>query len=391
MNKGKVTIIGAGFVGMSMATLFAKHNQVHIYDINEDVIDSINRQESPVYDLSISNYFERYINNISASSQICDIPNNSDFYIVSISTDYDKDSNLLNVSGVDETIKLILDLNKEAMIIIKSTVPIGFTDGMKIKYQSNNIIFSPEFLREGSALEDNLNPSRIIIGGDEINSKLFVETLLKCTQKNNPPLIYMKANEAESVKLFSNAFLAMRVAFFNELDTFALASKMSSQKIINGVSMDERIGNYYNNPSFGYGGYCLPKDSKQLLANFKSIPQDLIQSIIESNKKRKSYMVEVIINKNCKNVGIYKLSMKKGSKNFKESAILDIINELQNHKVNISIYDPSVNKRSVNNAAVISDLSSFKKKSDIIIANRFDDELKDVSDKVFTRDVFREN
>ena len=390
MNKHKVTIIGAGFVGMSMGTLLAKNCKVMIYDIDKDVVNKINAYQSPVYDKSISMYFDKYKENISATNNISDIPYNSQFFIIATPTDYDQSSGLLDVSNVESGIELALKVNENAIIIIKSTVPIGFTENAIKKYKTKNIIFSPEFLREGTALEDNLNPSRIIIGGGELTSKSFVSELLNSINIQNPHIIYMTSSEAESVKLFSNTFLAMRVAFFNELDTYALATNMSSKKIIIGVCADERIGNYYNNPSFGYGGYCLPKDSKQLLANFESIPQDLIKSIISSNAKRKNFIAKEIAKKKIKNVGIYKLSMKTNSKNSKESAILEIIQVLLSEKINVVVYDPDF-EGSLKNVKFTNNLQNFKESSDLIITNRIDTALDDVSSKVFSRDIFKEN
>ena len=390
MNKRKVTIIGAGFVGMSMGTLLAKNCKVMIYDIDKDVVNKINAYQSPVYDKSISMYFDKYKENISATNNISDIPYNSQFFIIATPTDYDESSGLLDVSNVESGIELALKVNENAIIIIKSTVPIGFTENATKKYKTKNIIFSPEFLREGTALEDNLNPSRIIIGGGELTSKSFVSELSNSINIQNPHIIYMTSSEAESVKLFSNTFLAMRVAFFNELDTYALATNMSSKKIIIGVCADERIGNYYNNPSFGYGGYCLPKDSKQLLANFESIPQDLIKSIISSNAKRKNFIAKEIAKKKIKNVGIYKLSMKTNSKNSKESAILEIIQVLLSEKINVVVYDPDF-EGSLKNVKFTNNLQNFKESSDLIITNRIDTALDDVLDKVFSRDIFKEN
>ena len=390
MNKHKVTIIGAGFVGMSMGTLLAKNSKVMIYDIDKDVVNKINAYESPVYDKSIAMYFDKYKENISATNNISDIPYNSQFFIIATPTDYDESSGLLDVSNVESGIELALKVNENAIIIIKSTVPIGFTENATKKYKTKNIIFSPEFLREGTALEDNLNPSRIIIGGGELTSKSFVSELSNSINIQNPHIIYMTSSEAESVKLFSNTFLAMRVAFFNELDTYALATNMSSKKIIIGVCADERIGNYYNNPSFGYGGYCLPKDSKQLLANFESIPQDLIKSIISSNAKRKNFIAKEIAKKKIKNVGIYKLSMKTNSKNSKESAILEIIQVLLSEKINVVVYDPDF-EGSLKNVKFTNNLQNFKESSDLIITNRIDTALDDVLDKVFSRDIFKEN
>ena len=390
MNKRKVTIIGAGFVGMSMGTLLAKNCKVMIYDIDKDVVNKINAYQSPVYDKSISMYFDKYKENISATNNISDIPYNSQFFIIATPTDYDESSGLLDVSNVESGIELALKVNENAIIIIKSTVPIGFTENATKKYKTKNIIFSPEFLREGTALEDNLNPSRIIIGGGELTSKSFVSELSNSINIQNPHIIYMTSSEAESVKLFSNTFLAMRVAFFNELDTYALATNMSSKKIIIGVCADERIGNYYNNPSFGYGGYCLPKDSKQLLANFESIPQDLIKSIISSNAKRKNFIAKEIAKKKIKNVGIYKLSMKTNSKNSKESAILEIIQVLLSEKINVLVYDPDF-EGSLKNVKFTNNLQNFKESSDLIITNRIDTALDDVLDKVFSRDIFKEN
>ena len=390
MNKRKVTIIGAGFVGMSMGTLLAKNCKVMIYDIDKDVVNKINAYQSPVYDKSISMYFDKYKENISATNNISDIPYNSQFFIIATPTDYDESSGLLDVSNVESGIELALKVNENAIIIIKSTVPIGFTENATKKYKTKNIIFSPEFLREGTALEDNLNPSRIIIGGGELTSKSFVSELSNSINIQNPHIIYMTSSEAESVKLFSNTFLAMRVAFFNELDTYALATNMSSKKIIIGVCADERIGNYYNNPSFGYGGYCLPKDSKQLLANFESIPQDLIKSIISSNAKRKNFIAKEIAKKKIKNVGIYKLSMKTNSKNSKESAILEIIQVLRSEKINVLVYDPDF-EGSLKNVKFTNNLQNFKESSDLIITNRIDTALDDVLDKVFSRDIFKEN
>lgn len=386
-NKN-ITIVGAGYVGLSLAVLFSEKHHVVIYDINESVINIIKENQSPIKDKDIEMYFQKNLPcNIEATSNKDQAYENSDFIIVCVPTNFSENTNSFDTTIVEHVIKDALN-NKNALIVIKSTIPVGFTSEMQKKFNTNRVIYSPEFLREGKALYDNLYPSRIIVGNESKQSNEF-GIILKGSSKlrdSDLNIMNMSSTEAESVKLFSNSYLAMRVAFFNELDSFAYEKEIDSKNIIEGVCLDPRIGSDYNNPSFGYGGYCLPKDTKQLLSLYKSTPQSLISSIVKSNSIRKEYIAQIIINKNPNVVGIYKLSMKKDSDNYRESAILDIINILKTANIKLIIYEPDIKVKSEHQ--IINSLEEFIDACDLIVANRIDSNLYPFKEKVFTRDIY---
>ena len=341
MKKPKICIVGLGYVGTAMAVLLAQKNEVMAYDINQEKVDKINKKISPIKDSKISNYLKKPKLRIQATTDKIEAYENADYIIISTPTNFDAKQNSFDTSSLDKCLKDIHSLNKKALIIIKSTVPIGYTDIKRKKY-SNKIIFSPEFLREGKALQDNLYPTRLIFGDNSVETKKFSVILKNSCLKKNIKVLFISSKEAEAVKLFSNSYLAMRISFFNELDSFSLSNNLETKNIIEGIILDPRIGDDYNNPSFGFGGYCLPKDSKQLLTDFKTIPQSIISSINKSNKKRKKYISDEILKLNPKKIGIYRLAMKQGSDNFRESSILDIINYLKSKKVKLLIYDPNL-------------------------------------------------
>ena len=383
----KITVVGAGYVGLSLATLLSKDNEVVLIDIIKEKLDMIDNRISPIKDKDIEDYFKNKKLNLTTTLDYKKAFIDSKFIIIATPTDYNTETKVFDTKSIEDTIDKIIKVNSNATIIIKSTVPIGYTKNIRKKYNKKNIIFSPEFLREGKALYDNLYPSRIIIGDKSSEAKEFGELLKNSSLKKDVVVKYMDSNEAESVKLFSNTYLALRISYFNELDTFAKKNNLNTKDIIEGVSLDPRIGDFYNNPSFGYGGYCLPKDTKQLLSNYENIPQNLIESIIKSNDTRKHFISEDIINKNPKLVGIYKLSMKKDSENYRQSAILDIINILKDNNIDMIIYDEIIKDNSFNGIKVVNDLKVFKKESNIILANRIDKDLSDVDNKVYTRDI----
>ena len=372
----KIAIAGVGYVGLSLATLLSQYNEVVALDIIEDKVDKINSKISPIEDKYIEKYLRTKKLNLRATLDYKDAFCNADFIIICMPTNYDEKNNFFDTSLVEEIIEKIKNMKISTTIIIKSTVPVGFTEKMKRKHNMNNIIFSPEFLREGKALYDNLYPSRIILGDKNEQAKKFAELLKKASLKKDVAIKFMKSTEAEAVKLFSNTYLALRIAYFNELDTYAEIKGLNTKNLIEGVCMDQRIGDFYNNPSFGYGGYCLPKDTKQLKANYKDVPENLITAIVNSNATRKQH------------ISIYKLSMKKDSDNFRTSAIFDIIDMLIEKDKNIIIYEPQYENENYKNCKIVRDIKSFKENSSIIIANRIEDELADVMDKVYTRDIY---
>ena len=384
----KIAIAGVGYVGLSLATLLSQYNEVVALDIIKDKVDKINSKISPIEDKYIEKYLRTKKLNLRATLDYKDAFYKADFIIICMPTNYDEKSNFFDTSLVEETIEKIKNMKIQTTIIIKSTVPVGFTEKMKRKHNMNNIIFSPEFLREGKALYDNLYPSRIILGDKNEQAKKFAELLKKASLKKDVAIKFMKSTEAEAVKLFSNTYLALRIAYFNELDTYAEIKGLNTKNLIEGVCMDQRIGDFYNNPSFGYGGYCLPKDTKQLKANYKDVPENLITAIVNSNATRKQYIVKEILSKEPKIIGIYKLSMKKDSDNFRTSAIFDIIDMLIEKNKNIIIYEPQYENENYKNCKIVRDIKSFKENSSIIIANRIEDELADVMDKVYTRDIY---
>ena len=384
----KIAIAGVGYVGLSLATLLSQYNEVVALDIIKDKVDKINSKISPIEDKYIEKYLKTKKLNLRATLDYKDAFYNADFIIICMPTNYDEKNNFFDTSLVEEIIEKIKNMKISTTIIIKSTVPVGFTEKMKRKHNMNNIIFSPEFLREGKALYDNLYPSRIIVGDKNEQAKKFAELLKKSSLKKDVAIKFMKSTEAEAVKLFSNTYLALRIAYFNELDTYAEIKGLNTKNLIEGVCMDQRIGNFYNNPSFGYGGYCLPKDTKQLKANYKDVPENLITAIVNSNATRKQHIVKEILSKEPKIIGIYKLSMKKDSDNFRASAIFDIIDILIEKNKNIIIYEPQYENENYKNCKIVRDIKSFKENSSIIIANRIEDELADVMNKVYTRDIY---
>jgi len=386
MNQ-KISIVGMGYVGCGNALMLAKNNLVSIVDIDQQKVDNFNNRQLPILDKFAQEYFENEQLNISATSNLLESIENASYVILALPTNFNEIMMEFDTQIIDRVVEEVIDVNKNAIIIIKSTVNIGYTKSLKTKFNSNKILFSPEFLREGHALDDNLNPSRIIIGGDSDVAMSFGRLIIDSIPNHSPPMLFMKCTEAESVKLFSNTYLAMRVSFFNELDSFCMDNALSSEDVISGVSLDNRIGNYYNNPSFGFGGYCLPKDSKQLLSRFKTTPHNLLQSIQDSNKARAIFIADKIMEKKPEVIGIYKLAMKQGSDNSREASIFSVIQELARRNVVINIFDPSIQKLEVEYATLIIDFKEFIELSDLIVANRLDYEIKQFSDKLFSRDI----
>jgi UDPglucose 6-dehydrogenase len=389
-SRKRVTIFGAGYVGMSLAVLLSQNNLVHIIEVDSKKINKINNHQSTIEDSDIEKYLARQDFKISASTQIIEAEK-IDYCVIATPTDYDPKENFFNTSSVETCLKNIINSGFIGPIIIKSTVPIGFTEKMREQFSYHQIIFSPEFLREGSALHDNLYPSRIIMGDDSESAREFSGLIAQGAKIDNIPILYMNSKSAESVKLFSNAYLAMRVAFFNELDSFAISKEINPQEIISGICSDSRIGNYYNNPSFGYGGYCLPKDTKQLLSNFEDIPQNIIKSIVDANETRKHFIADHIIKMQPKTVGIFRLIMKSSSDNFRLSAILDIMDHLKEQGIVVIVYEPNLVEETSIDFEVENNIQKFKDRSSIILANRISEELNDISSKVFTRDIFNNN
>lgn len=384
----KIAIAGVGYVGLSLAALLSQDNEVVAFDLNKSKVNKINKRISPIRDKDIEDYFKNKNLNLIATSDYKEAFSEAKFIIVCTPTDYNESDGFFDTSSVEDIIKKVINMNIAATIIIKSTVPIGFVSKMRKKYSVNNIIFSPEFLREGKALYDNLYPSRIIIGDTGNEAHEFAELLKKASLDNNVIVKYMNSTEAEAVKFFSNSYLALRIAYFNELDTYAEMNNLNVRDIINGICLDPRIGDYYNNPSFGYGGYCLPKDTKQLLASYEDIPQSVIKAIVRSNEVRKEYIANRVLKSSPKIVGIYRLTMKTDSDNFRSSAILDIIEKLKKHDVKIVIYEPSLNQKAYCDCKIIEDFNEFTTVSEIILANRIDAKISNADNVVYTRDVF---
>lgn len=391
MSKYKICVVGTGYVGLSNALLFARQHDVVSLDIDRTRVDLINSNRSPLVDEYIERAFEDKNLKLKATLDTELAYKDADFIIVATPTNYDTDTNYFDTSSIESVISQILPINSTATIIIKSTIPVGYTEQIKAKFETEQIVFAPEFLREGKALYDNLYPSRIIVGEKSERAEKIAELYLNATMERNAPTLCMDATEAEAVKLFSNTYLAMRVAYFNELDTYCAKQNLNALDIVQGVSLDPRIGQHYNNPSFGYGGYCLPKDTKQLLANYKDVPQNLIQAIIHSNKTRKQFIVKEILKKRPNVVGVYRLTMKAGSDNFRDSAIQDIIRELEEYNIDIQIYEPTLKTSYFEHYSLNNNLDEFLEHSDIILANRMQSELIDVKAKVYTRDLFGDN
>ena len=384
----KIVVVGLGYVGLSNAVLLAQHNEVIGVDISQERVDLLNARKSPIIDTELSQYLEEKDLNLSVSTDLKASITNADYVVVSTPTNYDEKSNFFDTSSVEAVIAQVTECEPGTCIVVKSTIPVGFVEDARERYENEAVVFSPEFLREGKALHDNLYPSRIIVGEKSKRAEVFAGLLAQGALKTDIDLLFTGTREAEAIKLFSNSYLALRIAFFNELDSYALADEMNSREIIDGVSLDPRIGNHYNNPSFGYGGYCLPKDTKQLLANYDAVPQNIIRAIVDANSTRKDFLADAIIKQQPKTVGVYRLVMKAGSDNFRKSSIQGIMKRIKAKGIEVIVYEPELHEADFFNSPVETDLSVFKDKVDIILANRMVSDLEDVHEKVFTRDLF---